>query len=172
MASEETPKLQKAFFADLDLTKREDVIVMLQRLYASEIVAREQYRAHAVDVVGPNCIELAAMFNEHADEEDEHAKELMQRIDNLGGSLDNRLSRMVELNPASTPEGKDVQVDPDTGRMVRFNISAEADAIAAYTEACLGVQHTDPATFTLLAHILGEEWEHRRELKNILGIRS
>lgn len=172
MPSEEKPVFQKAFFADLDLTKQEDVIVMLQRLYASEIIAREQYRAHAVDVVGPNCIELAELFNEYADEEDEHAKELLKRIDDLGGSLDNSLVKMVQLNPTSDPDAKDVMVDPDTGRMIRFNINAESDAIAAYTEGCLGVQHTDPATFILLAHILSEEWGHRRDLKNVLGIRK
>jgi ferritin-like protein len=172
MTPEQPPKLQKVFFADLDLAKQEDVIVMLQRLYASEIVAREQYRAHAVEVVGPNCIQLAQLFNSYADEEDEHAKELLDRIDALGGSLDNKLTKMVDLNPTSDPDAGDVQVDPDTGRMLRYNIIAESDAIAAYTEGCLGVQHTDPATYILLAHILGEEWHHRRELKNVLGVKN
>lgn len=172
MTPEDAPKLQKAFFADLDLTKTKDVIQMLQRLYASEIVAREQYRAHAVEVVGPNCIQLAELFNSYADEEDEHAKELLARIDALGGSLDNKLARMVELNPTSNPDAGDVEIDSDTGKIIRFNIIAESDAIAAYTEGCLGVQHTDPATYILLAHILGEEWHHRRELKNVLGIRD
>lgn len=163
------PMLIRYFFADLDGSKREDVITMLNRLYAAEIIAKEQYRAHAVDVVGPNCIELAAMFLEHADEEDGHAKLLMTRINNLGGSLDNKLSRIMQITTTSSPDGHDVQQSPSTEQMLFQDIAGEADAIAAYTEACMLVRDYDPATYVMLAGILSDEWEHRTEWKNVLG---
>lgn len=165
------PSQKRVFFNDLDGSKREDVITMLQRLYASEIIAMEQYRAHAVDVVGPNCVQMSELFMTHAEEEYGHSKLLMKRIDDLGGSLDNGLQRMTDITTATKLEGHDVQTSEDTSTMVKQDISGEADAIAAYTEGCFLVQHTDPATYVMLAGILADEWEHRTELRNILGLR-
>lgn len=163
------PQQIRFFFADLDGSNRKDVITMLNRLYAAEIIATEQYRAHAVDVVGPNCIQLAQMFLEHADEETEHAKILIDRINNLGGSLDNKLRRINEIAVASKPEGKEVRHSQDTEEMLFQDIDGESDAIAAYTEACMLVRDYDPATFVMLAKILADEWEHMTEWKNVLG---
>ena len=86
-------------FEELDGNNPDDVIKMLNMLYASEIVAAQQYWRHANDITGMYSVSIQEMFNEHAVEEMEHADLLRKQIHNLGGLLINDLASLVKNNP-------------------------------------------------------------------------
>ena len=158
------------FFDAYDLTTDTDLIRVLNRLYASEIIAAEQYDNHGVAVQGIFSTELQAVFFEHAEDERKHATKLRDHIMVLGGLLDNRLLEMVLVNPTSGPD-KDVRPGnaDDAYGMLAIDLVGEADAVALYTEVALKVRDTWPLTFSLISEILADEYEHRHELTNLLA---
>ncbi len=154
------------YFEDVDMTEPVvGITEILNRLRASEIIATQQYYAHAVAVKGPNCVQLADLFKTHAGEETGHAEALMNRIDHLGGELDTEISRLLEL----TPDGADVRTSHLSEDMLVQDWGGENVAIDAYTEAAALVRDIDPVTWKVLVEILEDEYEHRRELANLLG---
>lgn len=147
----------------------DSIVAMLNKLHASEIVAAMQYYRHANDVTGMNSQELQVLFLEHAAEELAHADKLRNQIHVLGGELSNGLVDMVSLNFGRV---KDVQSSIDVREMLKQDLGGELEAIEAYREAALKVQHLDPSTFALLSGIMADELEHANDFKNLLEIRG
>ena len=157
-----------AFFDMYDCTTREGVIAVLNALYASERIAAEQYYRHSVDVTGIWSSSLSEVFAEHAEEENGHADALRDLIDNLGGTITNKLSTMVRINPHHSGDG-DVQASLDTRTILEQDLEAEMTAIEAYTEAASLVHMQWPHVYIALAGILADEYHHQRELRNLLA---
>lgn len=157
-----------AFFESYNGGAAPDVIAMLNALYASERIASEQYYRHSVDVTGIWSTSIADMFAEHATEENSHADTLRDLIDNLGGTISNKLSTMIRANPHHSGDG-DVQSSMNAKEMLQQDLEAESTAIEAYTEV-LNKVHGGPFhhVYIALAEILGDEYHHRRELNNLL----
>ena len=163
-------------FDHLDCTKVDDVVTMLNMLYASEIISAQQYWSHANDISGMYSVSIQQMLNAHAEEEMEHAAKLRTQIHNLGGVLTNRLETMLRLNP--TPDSdKDVQVLRPSGsalvdaeKMLQDDLMGEEQAILNYKEACRKVVVQDPGTYVILAEILNDEYDHAQEIKNLLAM--
>jgi bacterioferritin len=157
-----------AFFGNYDMTDQTQLVIVLNRMYASEIIAAEQYYNHGVAVQGIYSLQLQDMFFEHADDERKHAGMLKDHIMVMGGVLDNQLTRMVMNNP--TTDGRmDVQSSDVTSEMLNLDLTSEQTAIDAYTEIALAVKDTWPLTFTVVSAILADEYEHRHDLRNLLG---
>src|SRR5579884_19260 len=154
-------------FDDIDGSDRGSVCAMLNRLYASEVVAAQQYYRHANDVKGPGCIGHTKMFLEHAEDEEKHAKMLRKAIAALGGQLTNKLSLLPSLNPASSP---DVDSSPVTSEMFQQDRISERDAKVAYHEAILKVRDTFPSLADTLCDILRDEFEHHADLDALLMV--
>lgn len=155
-------------FEKLDGNNPSDVIKMLNMLYASEVVAAQQYWRHANDITGMYSVSIQQMFDEHAVEEMKHADMLRKQIHNLGGVLINDLATLIKINPA-IGEGKDVQAHWEAETMLGFDLTSEEQAIANYKEACMKVMGIDPGTYIVLAEILNDEYEHAQEIKNLLA---
>lgn len=153
-------------FEELDGNKPDDVIKMLNMLYASEIVAAQQYWRHANDITGMYSVSIQQMFNEHAAEEMKHADLLRKQIHNLGGLLINDLTNLVKTNPINGE--KDVQAHWQAEKMLHLDLIAEEQAVKNYKEACQKLVTADPGTFLILAEILNDEYEHAQEIKNLL----
>lgn len=147
----------------------EDVVSILQQLYASEVVAAQQYYKHAMDVRGVLTIQMADLFKQHAEEENGHAEKLRAQIDNLGGTILNKMEELMKLNPVPRGESGDVQSSLVLRTMLEQDLKAEENAIAAYTLACRLIRDFDPGTFLVLAGILNEEYEHRTDFVNLLA---
>jgi bacterioferritin (cytochrome b1) len=143
-----------------------DLFRMLNSLYASEIVAAQQYYRHANDVKGINSHDLQQIFLGHGAEEEAHAATLRTIIHTHGGTLDNSLASILKNNPS---EAKDVQPASSVKTMLEQNLLGEADAIQAYTEACFIVRDLYPDIFVALSEILTDEYDHRNDFMNLLG---
>lgn len=157
-----------AFFDNYDMTDEVQLILVLNRMYASEVIAAEQYYNHGAAVQGIYSLELQEMFFEHADDERKHAGMLKDHIMVLGGVLQNQLTKMVMNNP--TTDGKmDVQESDTTSGMLLLDLTSEQTAIDAYTEIALAVRDKWPLTYTVVSAILADEYDHRHDLRNLLG---
>lgn len=156
------------FFDNIDVSDPQQVLMMLNQLYAGEIIAAEQYYRHAVDVTGIWSTQLQGVFEEHAEEEYGHASKLREHIMVLGGTIYNKMENLVRLQP--TTGARDVQASRDTKQMLKQDEMGEDDAINAYTEAILKLKDTPyQATVLILQEILRDELHHRHELRNLLA---
>lgn len=157
------------YFDDIDASLVEGRIEILNRLYASEIVAAEQYWNHEVAFRGPNSLSVQAMLDEHANEEMGHAELLRNRIAHLRGKLTNSLADMPILNPAAETGEGDIQISSSPNIMLQQDLQGELIAIQAYTEAIAMMRDYDPGTVLILTQILNDEFEHQHDLDNLLS---
>jgi len=161
-----------AFFEDVDITTVEGQVDVLNRLHADEVRAAMQYINHRVAIKGATSLQDQGMLDEHYKEELEHADKLATWIDWLGGLLDNGLEEMAIIGPAAQQNAGDIwKADENMTRneILEFDLKAELTAIQAYTEAIAMFQPVNPAIALTLSEILADEYEHRRDLRNLLS---
>lgn len=161
-----------AVFEDIDIHTLEGQVEVLNRLHADEVRAAMQYINHRVAIFGATSLQDAAMLDEHYKEELDHADKLAHWIDWLGGYLRNGLEEMAIIGPAAQQNAGDIwKAEPQMSRneILEFDLKAELSAIEAYTEAILLFQQVNPAVALTLSEILADEYEHRRDLRNLLS---
>lgn len=156
-------------FPDIAYNHPLAIVSILQQLYASEVIAAEQYWSHWTRVKGPHSVAIQAMLDEHAREERTHADMLRKRIHDLGSPLDNRLAQLLELNGLITPEAPDVVHETALSAILLADMVAEQRAVESYTRAIDIVRDLDPVTSLVLTQILKDEYEHLQELRNLLA---
>lgn len=129
------------------------VINMLNARLAEEHAAYVQYTTHAAMVANQGYVKLAAYIKERAEQEREHAQELIDRILFLEGTP------IFEI-VAPVTVGKDVI------EMFPLDQTSEINAIAGYAEGInLCVANNDFGTRKLLEHILEEEEAHLNRIE-------
>ena len=141
---------------------REAVIAMLNDALATELLCVLRYKRHYYTVSGPNSTEMRAEFLEHAQQEQEHADRLAERIVQLNGS--------PNFNPATLAARSHAEYDDsmDAQAMVRANLIAERVAIESYNEMIRYVADGDPTTRRILEEILAKEEEHADDMRDLL----
>src|SRR4051812_47796756 len=97
---------------------REAVIQMLNDALATELVCVLRYKRHYYTVSGPGNGEIKAEFLEHAQQEQEHADQIAERIVQLNGSPNFNPSTLVARSHAEYDDASDVQA------MIRANLIA------------------------------------------------
>jgi bacterioferritin len=147
----------QAYGADLPL-----VIQVLNEALATEIVCVLRYKRHYYTASGIHAGTVAAEFLEHAQEEQEHADMLAERIVQLGGDPD--------FNPdtLSTRTHTEYDASADLIDMIKEDLIAERVAIASYTEIVQWLGDGDPTTRRVFEHLLGQEEEHADDLRSLL----
>jgi bacterioferritin len=144
------------------LADRSRVIEVLNEVLATEIVCVLRYKNHYFMASGINAQPIAAEFLQHANEEQQHADLVAQRITQLGG------------NPNLNPEGLATRahaqyVEAATlERMIREDLVAERVAIETYAEIIRWLGSDDPTTRRLMEDLLKVEEEHADDLANML----
>ena len=144
------------------LADREQVVAVLNEVLATEIVCVLRYRNHYYMASGINAQPVAAEFLEHANEEQQHADWVAERITQLGGV------------PNFDPEGLATRahaeyVEGDTlAGMIREDLVAERIAIETYSEIVRWLKDNDPTTRRIIEDILKMEEEHADDLASLL----
>ena len=144
------------------LADREQVVAVLNEVLATEIVCVLRYRNHYYMASGINAQPVAAEFLEHANEEQQHADWVAERITQLGGA------------PNFDPEGLATRahaeyVEGDTlAGMIREDLVAERIAIETYSEIVRWLKDNDPTTRRIIEDILKMEEEHADDLASLL----
>ncbi|MFL6622028.1 MAG: bacterioferritin [Sulfurifustaceae bacterium] len=141
---------------------RETVIKLLNEALATEIVCTLRYKRHYFMAAGINAQSVAAEFQEHATEEQQHADQIADRIVQLGGAPNFSPDGMLTRSHAEYVEG-DSLVD-----MIKEDLVAERIAIDSYREMINYFGEADPTSRRLMEQILAVEEEHADDLVNLL----
>ncbi|MFL6658851.1 MAG: ferritin-like domain-containing protein [Massilia sp.] len=142
---------------------REAIIGMLNDALATELVCVLRYKRHYYTVSGRSNAAVKAEFLEHAQQEQEHADSLAERIVQLNGSPNFNPATLVARSHAEYDASEDVQA------MVRANLIAERVAIESYRQMIAAIGDKDPTTKHLLIGIMAVEEEHADDMRDLLA---
>ncbi len=145
---------------------REKVVKLLNEALATELVCVLRYKRHHFMARGINSESVAEEFLEHANEEQEHADQIAERITQLNGEPDMNPDVLSKRSHAQYVEGKDM-LD-----MIKENLVAERIAIDSYKQMILYIGEKDPTTRRMLESILEKEEEHADDMANLLSAHS
>ncbi len=142
---------------------REAVIQMLNDALATELVCVLRYKRHYYTCSGPGVGEIKAEFLEHAEQEQQHADQIAERIVQLNGSPNFNPSTLGARSHAEYDESGDVQA------MIRANLIAERVAIESYRQMIATIGDKDPTTRQMLVGIMAVEEEHADDMRDLLA---
>jgi bacterioferritin len=145
---------------------RETVLKLLNDALATEIVCTLRYKRHYFMAKGIHSEAVAAEFLEHANEEQEHADTLAERIVQLGGEPNFAPDSLQSRSHSEYKEGQDL-ID-----MIRENLIAERIAIDTYREIIRYLGDKDVTTRRIFEDILAVEEEHADDMADLLQGRN
>jgi bacterioferritin len=105
----------------------------------------------------------ASEFLEHAQQEQEHADRIAERITQLGGEPDFNPDTLTARSHAQYHSGTDLK------EMLLEDLVAERIAIESYREMIRYFGEHDPTTRRMLEDILAVEEEHADDLNELLS---
>jgi bacterioferritin len=141
---------------------RDVVVKLLNEALATEIVCTLRYKRHYFMAKGIHAEGVAAEFLEHAQDEQQHADRIAERITQLGGAPDFSPNGLTTRSHAEYVEGDTLE------DMIREDLVAERIAIDSYKEIILYLGDKDPTTRRLMEDILATEEEHADDMANLL----
>jgi bacterioferritin len=137
-------------------------IEILQAVLATEIVCVLRYTMHAVAATGISSEGVKAEFATHAKEEQEHAMEVAERINQLGGRPDFNPSGLASRSASEYGNAGNLV------EMIKENLIAERIAVEHYRELTRYFADRDPSTRHMLVKILAVEEEHANDMHDLL----
>lgn len=142
---------------------RDTVVKLLNEALATEWVCVLRYQRHYHMASGMFAESIRSEFLEHAQQEQEHAHQLAERIVELGGEPD--------LDPDTLTARSHAEYKPGTNLrdMVTEDLVAERIAIDSYREMINYIGDRDTTTKRILEGILAQEEEHADEFADLLN---
>jgi len=141
---------------------REKVIALLNGALATEIVCVLRYKHHYFTADGLASDSVKAEFLEHAQEEQDHADKIAERIVQLGGNPDLNPATLLARSHSEYVEGKSLK------EMIKEDLIAERIAIESYTEIIRYLEDKDPTSHKLMREILAKEEEHAEDMSSLM----
>ncbi|HTX47875.1 MAG TPA: ferritin-like domain-containing protein [Caulobacteraceae bacterium] len=138
-------------------------IEILQSVLATELVCVLRYTQHAVVATGLASESIRAEFAEHAKEEQDHAMQVAERINQLGGVPDFNPDTLTSRSAAEYGTSDDLVA------MIRENLIAERIAVEHYRELVRYFGDRDPTTRVMIEGILAVEEEHASDMLDLLA---
>ena len=137
-------------------------IEILQSVLATEIVCVLRYTMNAVAAAGISSESVKSEFDEHATEEQQHMRQVAERINQLGGTPD--------FNPEglATRSASQYAVGGNLVEMIKENLIAERIACEHYRELIRFFADKDPTTRVMMESILAKEEEHANDMHDLL----
>ena len=138
------------------------VIGILNEALATEIVCVLRYKFHYFMASGIHSQSVKQEFLEHANEEQQHADQLAERIKQLGGK--------PEMNPAILTSRSHSEYKEGTSLtdMIKEDLIAERIAIESYREIIQFLGDKDTTSKRLMEEILAKEEEHADDMADLL----
>ena len=141
---------------------RPTVIRLLNEALATELVCVLRYRRHYYMASGIHAQAVREEFLEHANEEQQHADQLAERITQLDGEPNFSPEGLVDRSHSQYVEGTDL-ID-----MIREDLVAERIAIDTYAEIIRYIGDKDPTSRRVMEEILSKEEEHAEDLRTLI----
>jgi bacterioferritin len=142
---------------------------ILNQSLATELVCILRYKNHYFCASGVESPAIAEEFLEHAEQEEEHADRIAERIIQLGGRPDFNPSGL--LLRSHTEYGSEFGDNLSLRSMIEEDLLAERIAIEGYREIVqfMGSHgDRDPTTRALMESLLADEEQHAAELSRLL----
>lgn len=136
---------------------------LLNAALATEIMCVLRYRHHQIIAKGIDSIQVAAEFEQHALEEQQHMLMIAERINQLGGNPDFNPATITARTATEYGNGNDLCT------LIREDLVAERIAISVYRKMIEWFGAADPTTRRMLEIILEQEEEHADDLANLLA---
>ncbi|MEI7036622.1 ferritin-like domain-containing protein [Fulvimonas yonginensis] len=141
---------------------RETVIKLLNEALATEIVCTLRYKYHYFMAQGIHSQAVKAEFLEHAQQEQEHADRIAERITQLDGKPNFNPDGLLSRAHADYAEGADLV------EMIREDLVAERIAIDTYRAIVEYIGTDDPTTRRIMEEVLAQEEEHAEDMASLL----
>ncbi len=140
-----------------------DVVVkILNEALATEIVCVLRYKRHYFMAKGIVAGSVAQEFLEHANDEQQHADRIAERIVQLGGEPNFSPDGLASRSHSEYVPG-DTLVD-----MIKEDLVAERIAIDSYREIIQFLGDKDPTTRRMMEEILASEEDHADDMADLL----
>lgn len=143
---------------------KEHTIDVLNEALATEIVCVLRYMHHYFMATGVHGKGVADEFKEHADAERDHADQIAERIQQLGGKPDFNPASLLQRSVSQYIEGESL------ADMIREDLIAERVVIDVYTDMIRFFADKDPVTRVMIEKILADEEEHASDLSDLLYV--
>lgn len=143
---------------------KDQAISILNEALATEIVCVLRYMHHYFMATGVHGRSIADEFKEHADAEREHADDIAERIQQLGGKPDYNPRTLLERSASQYVEGETLS------DMIKEDLVAERVVIEVYSDMIRHFGDDDPTTRVMLEKILRDEEEHASDLADLLYV--
>jgi len=142
---------------------REQVTKVLNDVLATEIVCVLRYKRHYFMAQGISSDSVKAEFLQHANEEQQHADWVAERITQIGGEPD--------FNPEGLATRSHSEYKPGDSLtdMIKEDLVAERIAIESYSEIVRWLGNDDPTSRLLIEQILKMEEEHANDMLDLLA---
>ena len=141
---------------------RETVLRVLNEALATELVCVLRYKRHYYMASGIHSQAVREEFLEHANEEQQHADQLAERITQLDGEPNFSPEGLVDRSHSQYVEGTDIM------DMIREDLVAERIAIETYAEIIRYLGDRDSTSRRVMEEILAKEEEHAEDLKTLI----
>lgn len=141
---------------------RDQVVRVLNDALATELVCVLRYKRHFFMAKGMNAESVKAEFLQHANEEQQHADWIAERITQLKGEPDFNPQNLTSRSHSEYKEGDDLV------SMIKEDLVAERIAVESYTAIVRWLGEGDPVTRRLIVDILKVEEEHADDMANLL----
>ena len=138
------------------------VVRVLNEALATEIVCVLRYKRHHFMAKGLNAQSVADEFAEHANEEQEHADLIAQRITELGGAPNFNPEGLATRSHSEYKEGNTLT------DMIKEDLVAERIAIESYSEIVRYLGNDDPTSRRVMEEILAKEEEHAEDMLSLI----
>ncbi len=142
---------------------RETVVKLLNEALATELVCVLRYKRHYFMATGLSAKSIAAEFQEHAAEEQQHADMLAARIVQIGGEPNFSPQGLATMSHTEYKEAGN-----DLVEMIKEDLVAERIAIDSYAEMIRYLNSDDSTTRRMMEEILANEEEHAEDLQSLL----
>jgi len=139
------------------------VIKLLNEALATEIVCTLRYKYHYFMASGIHSQAVKAEFLEHAQQEQEHADRIAERITQLDGKPNFNPDGLLSRAHADYAEGANL-VD-----MIKEDLVAERIAIDTYRAIIEYIGGDDPTTRRIMEEVLAQEEEHAEDMATLLA---
>jgi bacterioferritin len=138
------------------------VISVLNEVLATEIVCTLRYKNHYYAAKGIHSESVKQEFLEHANDEQEHADLVAERISELGGDPDYNPATLTKRSHSQYEEAAKLE------DMLREDLIAERIAVETYSEIARWLGTNDITTRRVIESILAKEEEHANDLHDLL----
>ena len=142
---------------------REQVAKVLNDVLATEIVCVLRYKRHYFMAQGINSESVKGEFLQHANEEQQHADWLAERITQIGAEPNFNPEGLATRSHSEYKEGENLT------DMIKEDLVAERVAIESYSEIIRWLGNDDPTTRVLMEQILKMEEEHANDMSDLLA---